>query len=161
MKEEQRRGEKSVLVSRREGGQCNIPVFITIKGGVLKFIMQTSRRFYKNMNKPWRNFVHHDKVLECSTRIIRRQEAWIFSCHGKIQNFLELDICRELRYLQGASQIVTSVTHPRGYGCLYKEGATPCHAILLHSIPHTSKGMVEVSIGRVCQVSHHKVCVPL
>ena len=63
---------------------CNIPVFITIKGGVLKFIMQTSRRFYKNMNKPWRNFVHHDKVLECSTRIIRRQEAWIFSCHGKI-----------------------------------------------------------------------------
>ena len=94
--------------------------------------MQTSRRFYKNKDKQWHNFVHHDKVLECSTRIIRRQEAWIFSCHGKIQNFLELDICRELRYLQGASQIVTSVTHPRGYGCLYKEGATPCHTTPLH-----------------------------
>ena len=63
---------------------CNISVFITIKGGVLKLIMQASRRFYKNKDKQWHNFGHYDKVLEYSTRIIRRQEAWIFSCHGKI-----------------------------------------------------------------------------
>ena len=67
-----------VLRGDGEVTDCYIPVFNTIEGGVLKYIMQTYKRFYKNKDKPWHNFVHHDKVLECSTRIIKRQSLDIF-----------------------------------------------------------------------------------